>query len=407
MSKPQSCDIVIRGAAIFDGTGAAPFIGDLGIAGGRIASVGTFAGGAAEEIDGHGLALAPGFIDAHTHDDNALLVDPAMAAKVTQGVTTVVTGNCGVSLAPLLSQDPPPPLDLLGGAGAFRFARFADYLAALDAAPPAVNAAPMVGHSTLRIGVMDRLDRPARPSEIAAMRAHVREALDAGAIGFTTGLFYPPAREAPADEVVAILGELAGTGAVYATHMRDEKDGVEEALDESFETARRAGVPLVISHHKCTGRRNFGRSRRTLEKIEQARRQQPLGLDVYPYTAGSTVLLPEFADRAERIIVSWSKAHPELAGQDLAAIAARWEVPLEAAIERLRPAGGIYFSMDEADVRAIMRYPHTMIGSDGLPHDDFPHPRLWGTFPRVLGHYARDLGLLTLEDAIHRMTGLP
>src|SRR5262249_34099358 len=122
---------------------------------------------------------------------------------------------------------------------------------------------------------------------------------------------------------------------------------------------------------------------------------------------GSTVLLPEFADRAEKILVSWSKPHPELAGQELAAIARRWEVSLEQAIERLRPAGGIYFSMDEADVRAIMAYPHSMIGSDGLPHDEFPHPRLWGTFPRVLGHYARDLGLLTLEDAIHRMTGLP
>jgi N-acyl-D-amino-acid deacylase len=404
----RSCDVVFRRATIFDGTGADRFIGDVAVSGDRIAGVGDLDHvSAVREIDAQGLALAPGFIDVHTHDDNAVLVNPDMSAKATQGVTTVVTGNCGVSLAPLVHENPPPPLDLLGRAGAYRFARFADYAAALDAHPPAVNAALMIGHSTLRLLVMKDVGRPATDAEIATMRVHVREALDCGAVGFSTGLFYPTNRAATADEVVAILADLAGTGAVYATHMRDEADGVELSLEESFETARRAGVPLVISHHKCMGKRNFGRSRQTLARIDEARRHQRVSLDVYPYTAGSTVLLTEMVDQAMRIRVSLSQPHPDLAGKDLADIAAAWGVSPKEAVERLKPGGGIYFMMDEADVERILAYQHAMIGSDGLPHDEFPHPRLWGTFPRVLGHYSRDRGLLPLEDAVRRMTGLP
>jgi N-acyl-D-amino-acid deacylase len=405
---PRSCDLVIRRATIIDGTGRARFEADVAVSGDRIAAVGDLGAVVGDrEFDAAGHVLAPGFIDVHTHDDNALLVDPLMPAKVTQGVTTVVTGNCGVSLAPLVRVDPPPPLDLLGRDGVYRYARFADYVAAVEASPPAVNAAAMVGHSTLRVGAMRELDRPARDDEIAMMRAQVREALEAGAIGFSTGLFYPTNRAATADEVVALLQELAGTGAIYATHMRDEADGVEESLDESFETARRARVPLVISHHKCIGRRNFGRSRRTLERIDVAAQQQPVSLDVYPYTAGSTVLLPEMLELAESVRIAWSEPHPESIGRDLAEVAADWRVTPREALARLQPGGGIYFMMDEADVQQIMAYPHTMIGSDGLPHDAFPHPRLWGTFPRVLGRYARELRLLTLEQAVHRMTGLP
>jgi N-acyl-D-amino-acid deacylase len=269
-----------------------------------------------------------------------------------------------------------------------------------------VNAALMVGHSTLRVGTMADVHRPATDAEIEAMRSQVREALACGAIGFSTGLFYPTSSAATMAEVVAVLQALAGSGAIYTTHMRDEADGVEDSLEESFETARRAGVSLVISHHKCMGQRNFGRSPATLARIEAARQRQPISLDVYPYTAGSTVLLPELVEQAARILVAWSEPYPDLAGRDLAGIAADWGIPPKEALLRLRPGGGIYFMMDEADVERIMAYPQAMIGSDGLPHDRFPHPRLWGTFPRVLGHYARDRGLLTLEEAVRRMTGL-
>jgi len=401
-------DSILRHGTLFDGTGAPAYTADLGIEGERIAAIGDLGDAAAAlEIEARGLCMAPGFIDVHTHDDRLLLDAPDMTPKVTQGVTTVVVGNCGISLAPLtLDQPPPPPLDLLGREEDYRFARIPDYLEALERKPAATNAAVLVGHSTLRVACMDDVYRPARGPEIDAMRALLREALDAGVLGLSSGLFYPTGSSAPADELVALAEVMAGTGALYTTHMRDEADGVEDSLEETFDTARRAKVPVVISHHKCVGERNFGRSRATLARIERARREQPVFLDAYPYVAGSTVLLPEFADRASRIMVSWSQPHPEMAGRDLQEIADGWNCDRDAAIRRLSPAGGIYFMMDEADVRRILAYPHTMFGSDGLPHDTRPHPRLWGAFPRILGHYARDLGLFSLETAIHRMTGL-
>jgi N-acyl-D-amino-acid deacylase len=403
----KRCDLLIRNCMVIDGTGSAPFSGDVAVRGGRIAALGDLGTMAANhEMDAAGRVVAPGFIDVHTHDDHALL-EGSMTPKVSQGVTTVVAGNCGVSLAPLVfTGELPAPLRLLGETG-YRFESFGAYLEALEACPAAVNAALLVGHSTLRVATMSDTSHPASPGEIAAMRGLLREALDSGAAGFSTGLFYPAGRAAPMTEVIALLETLAGTGAVYATHMRDEADGVEESLAESFETARRAGVPLIISHHKCMGRPNFGRSSRTLALIDRARREQSVGLDVYPYTAGSTELLTALIGQASRVIVTWSRPHPELAGRDLADIAATWGVDEAAAVERLQPAGAIYFMMDETDVQRIMSYPHAMIGSDGLPHDEHPHPRLWGTFPRVLGRYVRELGLLTLEDAVHRMTGLP
>src|SRR5689334_12262889 len=197
---------ILRGGTVIDGTGAPRFRGDLAIAGDRIAAVGEVPKSAgAREIDVSGKILAPGFIDVHTHDDRALLASPDMAAKASQGVTTVVTGNCGVSLAPLtLDRDPPPPLDLIGERGDYAYPRFADYLAALDRAPAAVNAACLVGQSSLRVGAMKALDRPAEPGEIAVMAERLAEALDAGAIGFSSGLFYAPAAHAPPAEIEAL-----------------------------------------------------------------------------------------------------------------------------------------------------------------------------------------------------------
>jgi len=401
-------DIVFRSATIVDGTGSPRFAGDVAVTGDRITGVGDLgAAAAAHDIDCAGRVLAPGFIDVHTHDDNALMRDGAMLPKLTQGVTTVVTGNCGISLAPLTLRAPPvPPLDLLGVRGDFRYSGFEDYLAALERSGLPVNAAPMVGHTTLRVAAMAALDRPASDREIAAMQALVRECIEAGAVGLSTGLFYPPARDAPKEEIVALLEALAGTGAVYTTHMRDEGDHVAESLTESFETARDAGVPLVISHHKCSGRENFGRSRETLALIDAARAGQDVALDAYPYAASSTILLDDYLGKAERILIAWSEPFPEISGRYLDAIADEWECSEREAFQKLKPGGAIYFVMDEEDVRRILSYPYTMIGSDGLPHDRHPHPRLWGTFARVLGHYVREVGLMTLEQAVHKMTGL-
>lgn len=404
--------LIVRNATVIDGSGRGRFRADVRIGGDRILEIGALGGegeyASVERRDAEGLVLAPGFIDSHTHDDSALLRDPAMMAKVTQGVTTVVTGNCGISLAPLVTDAPPPPLDVLAAddPGAFRFGSFHDYVSALDQNPAAVNAALMVGHSTLRVAAMSDVGRPATEAEVTVMRQMLGEALRAGAIGFSSGLFYPTSRAAPAEEVVALLKELEGVGAVYTTHMRDEADHIDAALDESFETARLAKVPLIISHHKCMGKRNFGRSVDTLRKIDQAARGQAVSLDVYPYDAGSTVLVPDLIEQSQSIRLTWSKPYPHLAGRDLGDIAASWDVSLHEAMRRLTPGGAIYSMMDQADVDRIMKHELAMIGSDGLPHDQVPHPRLWGTFPRVLGHYVRNRKLFSLEEAIHRMTGL-
>lgn len=401
-------DWILRGGTVIDGSGGARRRGDVAVEGDRIAAVGEVARAeGAREIDVSGRIVAPGFIDVHTHDDRALFAAPNMAAKASQGVTTVITGNCGVSLAPLtLSQRPPPPLDLIGEEGDYLYPRFADYLDALDRTPAAINAACLVGHSTLRVGVMPEFDRPAREGEIALMAERLREALDAGAIGMSTGLFYAPAFHALPAEIEALARLLRPAGALYTTHMRDETEHVLDSLDESFHVGESAGVPVVISHHKVTGMRNFGGTAETLPKIAAAMRRQQIGLDAYPYIASSTVLRTARIEEALRVMVTWSKPHPEQAGRDLADVARDWGVSVLDAASRLQPAGAIYWMMDEDDVRRVLAFDETMIGSDGLPHDVHPHPRLWGTFPRVLGHYCREVGLFGLEKAVHKMTGL-
>ena len=411
MTNPlERCDLLIHSGHVVDGTGEPRVQADVAVTGERIVAVGAGLGAAFSaggRIDASGLVVAPGFIDAHTHDDRAVLANPDMAPKASQGVTSVVTGNCGVSLAPFAEGEPPPPMNLLGDASAYRFPTMREYMAAVEDAPAAVNLAPLAGHTALRAKAMDDVYRAATTPEIAHMEALLDEALDAGCIGMSTGLAYPPAAQAPTDEIVALAGRLAEHGGIYTTHMRNESAGVLDAVRETLDIGERAGVPVVISHHKCSGRESWGLSRKTLAAIASARSRQRVDLDVYPYTASSTVLFADWIDAAERVLVTWSTPHPECSGRDFEAVRADWGCSLEEAVERLSPAGAIYFTMHEDDLQRILRFPNAMIGSDGLPHDAFPHPRLWGTFARVLGHYSRDLGLFSLEEAVYRMTGAP
>jgi N-acyl-D-amino-acid deacylase len=404
-------DILVRNAEIIDGTGAPRYAGDIGIRGDRIARIGDLSDATARtEIELAGRIAAPGFIDAHTHDDRILLSGADMAPKVSQGVTTVIGGNCGISLAPMprpVPQPVTPPLNLLDGEGSwFRFGSFTEYLAALRRQPAATNCAMLVGHTTLRVATMDDLRRPASRAETFAMQALVDEAMDAGAIGVSTGLFYEPAIAAPTEEIIETCRPLKDHGGIYCTHMRDEADGIVGSLEETFRIGREVGVPVLVSHHKLVGRRNYGRSEETLALIQKQMKLQPVCLDCYPYTAGSTVLSADRATTSSRVLVSWSSTLPQFAGRDLADIARELGVTQDEAIARLSPAGAIYFRMDEADVQRILQFDETMIGSDGLPHDASPHPRLWGSFARVLGHYSRNLGLFPLEKAVHKMTGL-
>jgi len=403
-------DLILRNGTVIDGTRAPRFEADIAIAGDRIAAIGTIEGKADVELDASGLIAAPGFIDAHTHDDRLMLSAPAMTPKVSQGVTTVVAGNCGVSLAPAprgMGKPVTPPLDLLDDDGSwFRFPTFRAYVEELRSKPAATNCALLVGHTTLRVGVIDNLERPARDAEIQRMQSLADEALAAGAVGVSTGLYYEPASAAPTEEVIEVCRPLAKHRGLYCTHMRDEGDRVLDSLEESFRIGRELGVPVVISHHKLAGMRNHGRSRETLPLIEQRMREQAIALDCYPYCASSTILSVSRVAIASKVLVTWSKPHPEFAGMELSEVAKQMNLDLPQTVEKLLPAGAIYFSMDEADVQRILAFEHTMIGSDGLPHDAAPHPRLWGTFPRVLGHYSRGLNLFPLETAVYKMTGL-
>lgn len=404
-----SCDTLIRSATVYDGSGSAPQIADVAFSGDRIIDLGpALSHSASTIIDAAGLALAPGFIDVHTHDDTSVLHAPAMLPKLSQGVTTVIVGNCGISASPVtLKGALPDPMNLLGAAENFRYPTFASYIDAIRTASPAVNVAALIGHTALRNNHMDRLDRAAEPHEIEAMRSQLREALAGGALGLSTGLAYGSARAATIEEVVSLAEPLADAGALYVTHMRTETEAILDAMDETFAIGRRSRVPVVISHLKCAGIANWGRSDEVLHALDSARVAQRAGCDCYPYAAGSSTLDLGQVDPRVEITVTWSDPHPEVAGNSLAAIAEQWQLTQLEAARRLQPAGAIYHSISEADMRRILAHPATMIGSDGLPNDPRPHPRLWGTFPRVLGRYSRDENLIPLATAVHKMTGMP
>ncbi|MBT9457652.1 MAG: D-aminoacylase [Burkholderiaceae bacterium] len=401
---------LLEGGLVLDGSGAPGFIGDVLLAGDRIELIGTdlrdqIDMSGVEVVDCRGLAIAPGFIDVHTHDDAMLLQQPVMRPKISQGITTVIAGNCGISLLPLVTPTPQPPLNLLG-MESFRHATMADYRAAFEAAEPALNVALLIGHTTLRFAAMDDLTQPATPDELATMEALLEACLRDGAIGLSSGLFYEPAFAAPADEVLALARVVARHGGVYTSHLRSEMQAIIEALHEAGDTAFEAGVPLIISHHKCAGPSQWGRARETLPLIAQLAARQAVAMDAYPYVAGSTVLREDLVDGVIDVRLTWSDPHPEQEGRLLADIAADWGITQQQACRRLQPGGACYFQMHEDDVERIVAHPLTMIGSDGLPHDRHPHPRLWGAFPRVLARYCRERRLFPLEEAIYKMTGL-
>jgi N-acyl-D-amino-acid deacylase len=403
------CDLIIRDATVFDGTGKPRFKADIGVTGDRIVAVGDLSASSAHrEIVATGKAVAPGFIDAHTHDDRAVLCGPeCMLCKMSQGVTTVVVGNCGISLSPVrMKSRPVPPLDLLGDESWFAFDSFGEYAERLAKDPAPVNTYALIGHMSLRVEAMDGdTQRAATDKEAEHMRKRLAAALAEGASGFSTGLYYPPNGMAPTQEVIAVAEALRNAGGIYVTHMRDEADDVMLSIEETLKIGRDTGSPVVISHHKCSMPENFGRSSETLPAIDRASLRQKVDFDVYPYPAGSTVLMPFRLRPDVKVQLTWSVPHPEMAGKMLSDIARGWNTSEKDAAERLLPAGAIYFQMEEDDVQKIMAHRLSMIGSDGLPHDSYPHPRLWGTFPRVLGHYARDLGLFSLETAVRKMTG--
>ena len=405
----SSCDILIRNATIIDGSGGPGIKAGVAVTGDTISSVGALQDLIADiDIDAQGLLLTPGFIDTHAHDDAALIDEPAMEMKISQGVTSVVIGNCGISLAPLTAESPlPSESRLFGKNEQFKYPEMEDYFSTLGRHPTTTNVAALVGHLTLRVDTLENLERPANSSELSAMQEKLDRTMKAGALGFSTGVFYSPSSASTKEEAASLARVVGAHKGIYATQIRDEADDIVESLDEAFAVATEGDVPLVISHHKVAGKNNFGRTRETLELIEQYSNSHTVSFDVYPYTAASSHLHPDYAKYTDKILITNSVPHPELIGKDVASIASEWNCTIREAMEEMQPGAASYFIMDEAEVQRVLSHSMAMIGSDGVPGEQHPHPRLWGTFPRVISHYARYLGLFTISEAIRRMTSLP
>jgi len=409
-------DLVIRNTTIVDGTGEPRYGGDLAVTDGRISAVGEVADSAAETIDAEGLVRAPGFVDVHTHDDGALLQHPGMEFKVSQGCTSVVVGNCGFSAIPAVEGS--RTLDL--SAIPAEWTDLDGYRAAVDGTGCAVNSIMLVGHNTVRHLVMKGERRAPTQSEMDEMRGHVDRAMSQGACGFSSGLVYRPGRWAETEELTELAAVAAPYGGIYATHMRNERDKLIQSVDEALRISGDAGVALQISHHKAAGERNFGMVAESLAHIDRAvEAGADVTLDVYPYTAGSGPMIQYFdlsdpdPELAKAIQLASCPAFKEYEGRMLVDIATELQItPSEAVVHVLTAPEGdkticIQHIMDEGDVVSNLQHPLVMVGSDGLPDlEGRPHPRLFGTFPRVLGKYVRQEGVLDLEQAVRRMTSL-
>ncbi|HSI92484.1 MAG TPA: D-aminoacylase [Jiangellaceae bacterium] len=449
-------DVVLRGGTVLDGTGAPARLADVAISGDRIAEVGTITAGATRVVDVSGLVVCPGFIDLHSHADFTVFGAPDAVTQVTQGVTTLVTGNCGFSPFPISPEyrDDLLAHRLFAGDDDWDWSTAGEYADAVDRLPLGVNLAAQVGHGALRIAAMGLADRPPTDAELDRMRALLRESAAGGAVGFSTGLIYAPGTFADTAEVLALGAEAAAAGLLYSTHMRGEGGELAAAVEEALTVARRTGVRLEISHLKAAGRANWGTVGTALAAIEDARRDGvDVSADQYPYTAASTTLtaslptwamdggvpalLDRLADPAESARITaeldaaygrtfWPEAtvvadtpdgpYLEFVGRTVMDLAAdRGLSPGAALVELLRgqraQVSVIHHSMAEEDVRLVMTQPFVAVASDGwvleCPGAGRPHPRSLGTFTRVLGHYTRDEQVLDLPAAVRKMTSLP
>jgi len=455
-------DILIRNATILDGTGKTGYQTDVGVKDGCVVFIGKAEVQGEQVIDGDGLCLAPGFIDPHTHSDMTLVMEPRAESKIRQGVTTEVIGNCGSSPAPLLGaswEEAKSEAEIYGTE--IDWHDIAGYIQHLNAAGVAVNVVPLVGHNTVRGSVLGFDDVQPTADQQAEMERLVEEAMQQGARGLSTGLYYPPGYYADTSEVIGLAHTAARHGGIYASHIRSESDALFPSVDEAIEIGRQSGVRVQISHLKLEGYHNFEGADRLLEKIERANHDGiPVGTDQYPYTASSTwlaAMLPNWAqaggaktvakrlrdpqiraqlrrDRQEnrvdwenrggvntwdQVLVSEAQNRPEVVGKNLAEVASeQGKDALDALFDLIADcegnASGVFFDQLEENVRMLMQYDRLVTGSDGaamspngILGETVPHPRSYGTFPRVLGRYVRDYRVLKLEEAIRKMTSLP
>jgi len=455
-------DLVIKNGIVIDGTGSPGYRADVGIQGDRIAGVGELGSSGARILDAEGCVVAPGFIDIHSHTDELVLANPTCESKLTQGVTTEVSGNCGDSAAPRGGrQNLEDNADWLSRFGIEPdWGDMSSFLARLDRLPMSINFATLVGHGTIRAAVVGYDDRPPTEDELAEMCRVAEESVKVGAFGVSSGLIYPPGCYAKTEELIELCRATAGLGGIYATHMRSEASRLVEAVEESIGIGREAGVGVQISHHKACGRTYWGLVNDSLAVIDKARAE---GLNVwadqYPYVATHTglgIMLPAWAHDGgtpamlarlsdpdqrhkireamlqdmstgylansggwETVVISSVRDEQNrfCEGLSIAEIAAKLgKHPVDAAIDLLASENGgvamMHFVINEKDVETVMRHPAVLIGSDagaristGPLGRGKPHPRAYGTFARVLGKYVREDGVLTLEEAVAKMTG--
>jgi len=463
-------DLIIRNGRIVDGTGNSWFRGDIGIRNGKIAEMGRIRQQDCTKLNAEGLVVSPGFIDAHSHTDMVLHLDPMTQSTIRQGITTMVVGNCGISLAPVsamyksllensLSQFMPR-----GAAIDLPWRTFREYMKHEGDQKKASNIAHLVGHGTIRTAIMGYENRSPTAEELGQMEGLVAEAMDAGAVGLSSGLIYPPGMFAESQELIALARISAGRGGVYTSHMRGEAGTLIEALGEALRIGEVAHVPVQISHHKALGKSNWGETIKTLAMIREARiRGVDVTLDQYPYEAGMTslaTLLPPWAHEGgmrtllerlrspearkrmvqdietglpgwvsharecgyENIIVSslTTEANRGLEGKNLIEIAEARKTKdvttalLDLLLEENGQATMILFCMGEDDIRRVMTDENQMVGTDswsvapsGIMASGKPHPRFYGTYPRILGHYVRETHVLRLEQAVRKMTSFP
>jgi N-acyl-D-amino-acid deacylase len=422
-------DLVIKGATVIDGSGAEGVVLDVGIEGDRIVAIATsIEAESAETLNAADLVLSPGFIDVHSHDDFHVLIEPEVRHNILQGITTVIVGNCGFGAAgseagkEQMTAINEPTAELPSWSG------YAGYLEEVDKASPILNVAALIGHHTARRQAMGGVEnRPPTDVELADMLANVEEGMEAGAVGMSTGLVYEPGRYASTQEVVSLANVVGRHEGIYVSHMRDEAAGLLDSIKETLHIGEASGCAVEISHHKAVGKTNWGKVVQSLEMIEEAIAQgRDVTADQYPYTARSTMLFALVqngtfsageggamgkSDPSEVLLCS-VPGHSDFEGRTLQSFVEEFDLPGEEAANKLLSdySGEILvaaFGMDEGDVRMIMAHSSTMIGTDGLDRGSKPHPRAWGTYPRVLGKYVREEGVISLENAIYKMTGMP
>ena len=451
-------DVIIRNGRIVDGTGNPWYRADVAIEGEAITAMGRVTEDAGTVIDAEDRVVCPGFIDMHAHPDLTLFYKDVEDYKLRQGITTEVGGNCGFTAAPLS----PETSDGLKKYTAFitppsgvtwHWRTFSDYLAAVNASNPSTNLVPLLGQGTVRIAVLGFEQRPPTDQELARMESLVDEAMQAGAFGLSTGLVYVPGAYCETEEIVALARVASRYGGIYATHMRNEGDRLMDSIEESITIGREANIPVQISHHKSMGKANHGRVTESLALIQRTRDQ---GLDItvdqYPYSASSTTLqavLPTWSQEGgvdevvrrltdpetrgrirqeavsptgetrmggmvEEILITEVKtqANRRFIGHTVKEIGdlrnqEPVDVVLDLLVEEECGVGMVNFSMADSDIGTVMAHPVTMIGTDGIYQTGNPHPRVYGTYPRILGRYVREQGLLSLEAAVRKMTSFP